>query len=470
MIVIDGFTFCIAALLLCYFFGRKSLGHGASALLVVGYFYGILRANYLDGFSHFIFDMGLLGLYISQFTVPPNPRTDARSRSAKWWLLLLMAWPMFLFLLPINHYLIQLVGLRHIILFLPSMLLGARLRGRDLDLITNTLAVLNLIAFGFALLEYQSGLEPYFPRNYVTENMYRSHDVRTQEGSFFRIPSTFLSSHAYAGMMAATAVLFLNGILDERKTVNGRIWMAATLVISILGIFMAGPRAPIVQLGLVAAIILVLPGLKPSVRIALGACVLTIGMVCAYYIIDDPRMQRFKTLGDVEMVEKRATGSLSFSVTDTLLTYPLGVGLGGAAGASIPYFLKDYAPPQVGAENEYIRIAVEQGIIGFLLWILVIMKVVARKVAPVNSHWRVGTHAMKALVIVTWATAFVGTGMLQAIPNSFLLMLLMGVLMRVEPKESTVLQRIMKRYGADVPKPKERINPALNRISRRTQI
>src|ERR1043165_1741899 len=189
MIVIDGFTFCIAALLLCYFFGRKSLGHGASALLVVGYFYGILRANYLDGFSHFILDMGLLGLYISQFTVPPNPRTDARSRSAKWWLLLLMAWPMFLFLLPINHYLIQLVGLRHIILFLPSMLLGARLRGRDLDLITNTLAVLNLIAFGFALLEYQSGLEPYFPRNYVTENMYRSHDVRTQEGSFFRIPS-----------------------------------------------------------------------------------------------------------------------------------------------------------------------------------------------------------------------------------------------------------------------------------------
>ena len=56
---------CVVAFIACYLAGRRSLGQGLVVLFVFGYFYGILRANLLTTFSHFIFDMGLLGLYLS---------------------------------------------------------------------------------------------------------------------------------------------------------------------------------------------------------------------------------------------------------------------------------------------------------------------------------------------------------------------------------------------------------------------
>ena len=35
---------------------RRRLADGLGWVLACGYFYGILRANFLDGFSHFLFD------------------------------------------------------------------------------------------------------------------------------------------------------------------------------------------------------------------------------------------------------------------------------------------------------------------------------------------------------------------------------------------------------------------------------
>ena len=57
---------CIASFLGCFFAARLSLVYGLVAVLGVGYAYGILRANVYEIFSHFIFDAGLLGLYLAQ--------------------------------------------------------------------------------------------------------------------------------------------------------------------------------------------------------------------------------------------------------------------------------------------------------------------------------------------------------------------------------------------------------------------
>ena len=58
---------CIIGGLTAFFVGRRSLGAGILVVIVSGYAYGIVRANLPSLFSHFIFDITLVGLYASQF-------------------------------------------------------------------------------------------------------------------------------------------------------------------------------------------------------------------------------------------------------------------------------------------------------------------------------------------------------------------------------------------------------------------
>ena len=69
------------------------------------------------------------------------------------------------------------------------------------------------------------------------------------------------------------------------------------------------------------------------------------------------------------MVAARVGGSVNEGFFDAVSQYPLGNGLAGG-GTSVPYFLQDRmeALPH-GPENEYARIASEQGVIGLLLWL-----------------------------------------------------------------------------------------------------
>jgi hypothetical protein len=425
-----GLILCIASVFGCAYAGRRSTGAGVGAVLAVGYFYGIVRANFLDGFSHFIFDAGIIGFYAVQFNKPVSSEAASVSQDAKGWLSLLIGWPLILFFVPINHILVQLVGLRHIILFLPALLLGARTRPKDLNTIATTLAILNAAVFVFAVLEYWYGITPFYPHNSATDIMYRSHDISSTAGRFFRIPATFTSSHAYAGNLLLTLPLLLNPILDTELRASKRLFFAAATILTVIGVFLAGPRLPVVQLTGFIALMLILPGLKASARVALAACVIVIGLASAYYVASDERMQRFTTLSNTEMVEARASKTLNVSIVDIFLQYPLGVGLGGVLGSSLPFFLLQYAPELVGAENEYVRIACEQGIIGFAMWGSLIYRLASRKPKAVSKRWSIGTHAMWAFILVSWGTAFIGTGMLQGIPNSVLLLLQMGVLLK----------------------------------------
>ena len=43
---------------------RRSLGWGVLAVFGVGYFSGVIRANFLSPYTTFMFDFGLLGLYV----------------------------------------------------------------------------------------------------------------------------------------------------------------------------------------------------------------------------------------------------------------------------------------------------------------------------------------------------------------------------------------------------------------------
>jgi hypothetical protein len=206
---------------------------------------------------------------------------------------------------------------------------------------------------------------------------------------------------------------------------------SAAIVCSSFGVFMTGARLPVVilfiQLGLVFTTVKLPPRLKAGI-VAFGA-------VVAVFVAQDPRFQRFLTLRNTEYVANRLGWSVNMNFLEMLVTYPAGAGLGSAAGTSIPYFLMDLQTrPQIGMENEYGRIAVEQSLVGLALWVMFIGKTVARRWTPVSKDWALGMRLMKVLVFVSWASALIGTGMLTAIPQTPLLLFTMGLLWRARPR------------------------------------
>src|SRR5437879_299379 len=91
---------CILAFATVLWAGLRSLATGLIALFAVGYSYGILRANLPTTFSHFIFDAGLAGLYLSQRWSRENPVTAKSTRELRTWTVLLIGWPVVLCFLP----------------------------------------------------------------------------------------------------------------------------------------------------------------------------------------------------------------------------------------------------------------------------------------------------------------------------------------------------------------------------------
>ncbi len=199
-----GIVLTLLAFAASWKYGRRSLGAGMAVVLTAGYFYGILRANFQDGFSFFLYDFAVLGLYLSRLTLPQalSPRYAKELTS---WVRVLIGWPIVMAalcaLFP-QHTLIQLVGLRSAIWYLPFLLLGTSAVAEDLTLVARTLAVLNLVALMFALGEYTLGLQRFYPLNATTALIYRCNDVA--DYSAYRIPATFSNAASYGSVMIAT--------------------------------------------------------------------------------------------------------------------------------------------------------------------------------------------------------------------------------------------------------------------------
>jgi len=417
-----GLLLTVVAFLLAWYVSRRSTGQGLGVVLLFGYFYGLLRARFPDGFSHFIFDGAVLGLYLALLTGRRRKVKQGRDGQVlELWVKVLMVWPLVAMLLSLffdsQHILIQFVGLRVAILLLPLITIGAGMDERELDRLGDWVLWLNVVAFGFALLELRLGVEPFFPRNASSHIIYLSADVG--EDRLPRIPATFNSAHAYAGTMLMSLPLLVRRWSRPEKS---RLLTGAVLVASTLGIFISAARSPVVQLAVMLALLL----LVSRFSLKMLAAVVGVGAVVTFVVMSTPRFQRFLTLKDTEYVTDRVSWSVNESLTHVLLNYPLGNGLGSAAGTSVPFFLTHLARPQIGLENEFGRVALEQGIIGLLLWLLFVGWLATRLPPRRRGTPWVATRMMWASVVVMWMTAFIGTGLLASIPGSAFLLLFMG--------------------------------------------
>lgn len=429
--------FCIAALVVCFWAGRRSLGQGLVALLTFGYFYGILRANLLTTFSHFIFDAGLIGLYLSMRWGKVPGVGKSSFETLRLWVIVLIAWPILLVAMPFQPLLVSLVGLRGSIFFIPLVLLGSRMKGKDVVEFSTGLALLNLVALGFATAEYFLSVQRFFPPSPVTRIMYASGDVA---GGFLRIPAIFSTAAAFGGTMVAS-LPFMIGLWSTAQRPIQRLLGMVSVAAAMMGVLMSATRSNFLY-GC-AMIIFVLFSMKLNGKQKMIFVLIIAGL--ATVALTNVRFQRFKSLQDKEYVSERVAGSVNRGFWEIMAEYPMGNGLGGG-GTSIPYFLEGQVRNPIGMENEYARIMAEQGIIGLLLWFGFLGWFFLRaKIAFSKGAWAIPRKLLFCYVAIGFGTAWIGTGLLTSIPAT--VMLLIGAGFSLMPPEPVPSNSVADRFG-----------------------
>jgi len=166
-------------------------------------------------------------------------------------------------------------------------------------------------------------------------------------------------------------------------------------------------------------------------RAARGMC-RGLTLVVAAVVVVTPRMQRFVTLEDTDYVARRVHGSINQNFITLAIDYPMGNGLGGG-GTSLPYFLQDRVRGQIVLENEYARLMAELGIPGLALWLGFILWLAMRPTGRRSSQWYEGRWLARLFCLISFATAPLGLGMLDAIPCTEMLLMLAGWFAAPEP-------------------------------------
>jgi hypothetical protein len=415
---LSGYLFCALAFITCLLATAVNWRHGLGVLLVWGYFFGILKAHFFASMGHFIFDAATVGFYAALIVRPPT-----RGEKSKWahvlnWVIALSVWPLFMAMVPIQHYLVQLVGLRGNMFWLPGILVGAMLDRPGRTILSYTLAILNIIAFSFALGEYFLGVEVFIPENDVTLIVFNSSDIA---GNHKRIPSTFTNAHAYAMAMLATLPWILGEIVDRKKYYGSEMILVGGLITGIMGIFVAGPRLPVAILGTLFFLCL----LTGRVNIGFIIVLAIVGTIVGYFVAQNERMQRFTELQNIDAIVSRITG-YEVSFLDVLLDHPMGNGM-GAGGTSLPGFAQALLERGVILENEYARILLEQGLPGLLLWVGFIIWFIRRPVHRLDPY-KMSKFLIWFLTLISFSTAIIGTGLMTSIPTTLLFFVGIGYL------------------------------------------
>ncbi len=436
---------CLLSFALCYWAGRRSLVRGLIAVIGVGYAYGITRANVAEVYSHFIFDAGVVGLYAAQLFHRLSPFEEFKVGHLRPWLEFLIAWPLLLFLIPIQDFLIQFVGLRGNIFLLPFILFGARLDAKDRSRLAFWIAGLNLAAFAFAGSEYFLGIERFFPYNHVTELIYISKDLVGHTA--YRIPASFANAHSYGGTMVMGLPLLIGQVMQKRKSNIHFQLLVLGIAAALVGVLMSAARIHF----LAAAILIIVAmfSLRSRLGYALGWLVLL--CVIGWGVSGEERLQRFTELKDTDSVAERISVSVNMNFFEIAAQYPFGNGLGGG-GTSIPYFLQNRIVNPVLMENEYARIMLEQGIAGLLIWIGFILWLLTRGDQNPSDSWYLGRRLAWISCAVFFVSALIGTGLLTSIPQTSLFLLLVGWVGArqpiTEPAQAAPLQVSMEAQAA----------------------
>lgn len=407
------------ALFVTYWLARRSLVQGIVAVIGFGYIFGIVRANFPHTTSYFIFDCAVIGLYAAQSGQITRRFFAQDGHRLKLWVVFLMLWPVLMFLVPLQDPFVQLVGLRGNMFLLPFILIGARLEGDEIYKIGLWLAMFNLVALSVGLAEFAFGVEHFYPRNAVTELIYRSNDVGSSNA--YRIPSLFANAHSFGGMMVMSLPWVTGAWVQRHREGWHKNVLLAGMIAAMVGVFMSAARVHFVALVIVVAVFTFSTKLRPIYRVGWVVALVAV----AYVVALNPRMQRFTTLNDTEYISGRVQSSVNVSLLEAITKYPFGVGLGGG-GTSIPHFLEDKANRPLLVESEIGRIHLETGMIGMAAWLGFMLWVFTRPRVQRSDPWFLGTRMAWFCCLSFSAMGMIGIGLFTAIPSSALMLMSLG--------------------------------------------
>lgn len=426
-----GAALCVLAALTSYFCTRRSARLGLLAVFFWGVFYGILRANYLDLFTHFIFDASLLSFYaVYPWKLEAKDRKELAELHA--WFYVLVGWAVVVAFFPFQHPLITLVGFRGNVFFLPMLLVGARLTHRDLFFFATGVAILNLAALGFGFAEYAVGVQKFYPFNAVTQIIYNSNDVAGHR--YLRIPATFVTAHAFGGCMASTIPLLFGAWSQPAAKGLFKLLFALGLVAAAIGVLLSSTRVNFLFAALLAVAAVLTAKMSTGNRFLLVAALALITLLAA----GNERLSRFKSLGESGAMTDRLGGSVNRTFWEIAAEYPMGNGLGGG-GTSVPFFLAPLVNRPVGLESEYSRIMLEQGIPGLILWLVFFVRIVTGSRVLDRSAWKSGRILAWFQVCFSLVSGAIGLGLMTAIPQSLFFLLYLGWIAVKPPRDVDTL-------------------------------
>jgi hypothetical protein len=414
-----GVILCVAAMFGTFMLARRSFVQGVLAVLTIGYFYGILRANFFVTASHFIFDAAVLGFYSARLNDLSRIFVTTDGQRLKHWVSFLIVVPLVLFFIPLQDPLVQLVGLRGNAFLLPFILVGARLKREEFYKIGVWLACLNIFAFAVGSAEYLFGVEHFFPHNAVTELIYRSNDVGVAKD--FRISSIFGNAHSFGGTMVLSIPLLAGAWVQKHRQIWHKNLFIVGLLASMLGVFMSAARSHFLVLVVLLTVATFSTRLRPIYRVGWIMVLILVG----YVVGTHERMQRFTTLNDREFVQDRFHNSVNTTLLDAMVDYPFGNGLGGG-GTSIPFFLMDRVKTPLALESEWGRIVLETGLLGLIGWTGFLLWVFTRPHAHRADPAFLGLRLAWVAAITFFAFGFIGIGLFTSIPSTTILLILVG--------------------------------------------
>jgi hypothetical protein len=215
----------------------------------------------------------------------------------------------------------------------------------------------------------------------------------------------------------------LLGAWKSAGRMGARSWLyVAAMVAAMLGVFVSASRSHAAMLIGLVVVATFLPGMGNAIRF--GWLILLVGV--GVLVSSQERLQRFMSLQDAEYVQARIEGSVNLGLIEVLLRYPFGNGLGGG-GTSMPSFLGDRVRHEIVLESEYARFAMELTSIGLAMWLAFIVWVLTRWVTDrPDDPWLVSRRLSRFYLAALFASGFIGLGLLSAIPQTAMMLLLSG--------------------------------------------
>jgi len=423
---------------------RRRLGEGVGFVLLVGCLYGWLRCWFYNPATHFMFDATLLGFYLSAFARQRRFHAEGGALLQNWTLLLVFLPLLVLLAGPLvdgQPFLVQLVGLRSVLLFVPAILVAAWLSDDDVAILSDWALLCVFVATAFAIGELAFGVSEFFPVNAASRNIFSAADAGPD--SEIRIPASFNSSHSYGGTMVTLIPLLLLR-LERRRRFSWLTWIG--LGGAACGAFICSARIPVL---LLAALVVVWTLASKRKRTLVVPVILGCVAVSAL-VLSNQRFRRYETLGDTDTVGTRIASSANRGLIDIVIENPLGKGLASAVGTSIPYFLSEMARPQEGLESEFSRLALELGLAGLLAWASFVTWCLVRDFRHFRRFGGVVDALMWALCVGAWSTGVVGAGVLSAVPGTFLLMIQMTLVASQRSVDERIRSPILNRSPASV--------------------